>query len=462
MLNRSLVSIALLSALLIFTAAIAQQSSSPSGTDGIMTMALTGDSIITQRLSPFQEPAYLDMVNLIREADLAFTNLEMLLHDYEGYPSAQSGGTYMRGDPILARELAWAGFDMVSRANNHTGDYSVESMRTTDKYLGEAGIVHAGTGYSLQQAREARFLETADGRVALISSASTFPPSSVAGRQRSDVKGRPGLNPLRFTTRYTINQSGLDRLGEVASSLGLPVPGADRDTFRFLGTTFVRGDEPGREQTPNEGDMEEILAAVRDAKALADYVIVTIHAHESGTERTVPADFLPIFARAAIDAGADVFVGHGPHVLRGIELYKGKPIMYSLGDFIFQNETVLRLPADNYERYDLNPEGRISEFNGARYNNDTTGFPSQPMIWESVVAVPQFKGQNLTGLRLHPISLGFGKPSGRRGRPQFADAELSRKIIDDIARFSEPFGTKVTFEDGIGVVEIPGASSNNR
>ena len=53
----------------------------------------------------------------------------------------------------------------------------------------------------------------------------------------------------------------------------------------------------------------------------------------------MPADFIPIFARAVIDAGADVFVGHGPHVLRGIEIYKGKPIFYSLSNFIFQNET---------------------------------------------------------------------------------------------------------------------------
>ena len=54
-----------------------------------------------------------------------------------------------------------------------------------------------------------------------------------------------------------------------------------------------------------------------------------------------------------VDAGADMFVGHGPHVLRGVEIYKGKPILYSLGDFIFQNETLLRLPSENYETYDL-------------------------------------------------------------------------------------------------------------
>jgi RNA polymerase subunit RPABC4/transcription elongation factor Spt4 len=119
------------------------------------TMALTGDSIITRRLSVYNEPSFLQMIELIRSADVAFTNLEMLFHDYEPYPMHQSGGTYMRADPALAKELAWAGFDMVSRANNHAGDYGVEGMRLTTKYTEAAGLVHAGVGESLPEAREA-------------------------------------------------------------------------------------------------------------------------------------------------------------------------------------------------------------------------------------------------------------------------------------------------------------------
>ena len=84
----------------------------------VYTMALTGDSIITRRLSPYKEPAFLQMLDLIRNADVAFTNLEMLFHDYETYAMNQSGGTYMRAEPALAKELAWAGFDLVARANN--------------------------------------------------------------------------------------------------------------------------------------------------------------------------------------------------------------------------------------------------------------------------------------------------------------------------------------------------------
>ena len=79
-------------------------------------MALTGDSLITRRLSVYDEPEYLEMIELIRSADVAFTNLEMVLHDYEPFPMAESGGTWTRGDPALAGELAWAGFDLVARA----------------------------------------------------------------------------------------------------------------------------------------------------------------------------------------------------------------------------------------------------------------------------------------------------------------------------------------------------------
>src|ERR1051326_3151321 len=115
-------------ALSAITMATTSQQSQSAG-DRKFTMALTGDSIITRRLSPYKEPDYLKMIDLIRSADAGFTNLEMLLHDYEGYPAAQSGGVWMRGDPYLAKELAWAGIKMVARANNHTGDYSPESIR---------------------------------------------------------------------------------------------------------------------------------------------------------------------------------------------------------------------------------------------------------------------------------------------------------------------------------------------
>lgn len=427
-----------------------------------LTMALTGDSIITQRLSPYREPEFLRMIELIRGADVAFTNVEMLFHDYEGHPMASSGGTYMRAEPELAKELTWAGFDLGGLANNHTGDFSVEALQATDRALRAAGLVHAGTGDNLQQAREARYVDTPKGRIALVSCASTFTPHSVAGTQRADLRGRPGLSPLGFDTKYVVDQATIDALRALSGKLS--ASGRTRDGERektdevmFHGNRYVAGDTFQMVRTVKPDDLAQIVASIKDAKTMAEHVIVSVHCHESGSPRGAPADFLVTFARAAIDAGASVVVGHGPHTLKGIELYKGKPIFYSLGDFIFQNDTVLRLPAENYARFGLPNDARISDFNAKRYRNDTSGFPAQREIWESVVATPRFQGERLVELRLHPISLGFGKPSGKRGRPMLADPELAKKIIDDLARLSEPMGTKIEFRDGMGVVALDSA-----
>ncbi|RLA32236.1 MAG: CapA family protein [Gammaproteobacteria bacterium] len=445
--------------------ALAEQSIAQHRTaDESFTMALTGDSIITRKLSVYDEPEFLQMIDLIRSADMAFTNLEMLFHNYEPYPMAESGGTWMRGDPELAKELAWAGIDMVSRANNHTGDYGALGMRLTSKYVEEAGIVHAGVGNSLAEAREAKFLETAKARVALISISSSFANHMRAGRSRDDMPPRPGLNPLRYKTTYvlqeadfeSVRQSG-ESLGQFTNQDGEPT-GVDEETpgeMKIFGKNFAVGDDAIIRLDVNEDDVREISAVVSNASRVADFTIVTIHAHEHGGRRDIPADFLPVFARAMIEAGADVFVGHGPHALRGIEIFQGKPIFYSLGDFMFQNETLLRLPADNYDAFDLDNEAHVADFNDVRYKDDTTGFPVIPDIWESVIAVPTFNDRQLTELKLYPISLGFGAPRQVRGRPLFADEDLGAKIISDLKELSEPYGTEIEMRRGIGYVILP-------
>jgi poly-gamma-glutamate capsule biosynthesis protein CapA/YwtB (metallophosphatase superfamily) len=418
------------------------------------TMALTGDSIITRRLSIYNEPSFLQMIELIRSTDVAFTNLEMLFHDYETYPMHQSGGTYMRADPALAKELTWAGFDMVSRANNHAGDYGVQGMRLTTKYTETAGLVHAGVGESLPEAREAKFLETAKARVALISCASSYPDHIRAGKTRGDIPARPGLNPIRYSTTYVLTREKFETLRGIFKEIGMRVP-EKADSLRIFRNRFMVGDKTDVLTELNKEDLEEIAAVVRNASGLADYTIVTIHAHESDKDRSLPAKFIVSFARAMIDAGADVFVAHGPHVLRGIEIYKGKPIFYSLANFLFQNETLLRLPHENYEPYGLGPESHVADFNDARYSKDRRGFPATPEYWESVIAVPAWKGKELIALKLYPISLGFGKSRSIRGRPLLAGADLSKKIIKDIQRLSKPFGTTIDFKNGTGIVIIP-------
>jgi poly-gamma-glutamate synthesis protein (capsule biosynthesis protein) len=434
------------------------QGAPPSRTPAAFTMALARDSIITRRLSVYQEPAFLKLIDFVRGADVAFTNLEMLFHDYEPYAMNDSGGTYMRADPALVKELVWAGFDLVSRANNHTGDYGALGMRLTTKYVADAGLVQAGVGESLAEAREPKFLETAKARVALIAAASTFTDHSRAGRTRGDMPARPGLSPLRFTTTYVVSREHLEALRATMKQLGMRAPESG-DSLQMLGSRFVVGDPPGVRTAPLKEDVDEIAAVVSSAHRLADYVIVTFHGHEGQMgDRSKPADFLVAFAHAAVDAGADVVVGHGPHVLRGIEVYKGKPILYSLGDFIFQNDTLLRLPSENYEPYHLGPEAQVADFNDARSDHEKRGFPADREIWESVVALARWQGDRLAAVELHPITLGFGQPPAERGRPKLAPPDLAKKIMDDLIARSRSFGTTITFENGIGRVVLPVAT----
>jgi len=430
--------------------------------DQSFTLALAGDSLITRKLSVVQNSSFNRVADLIRGADAAFTNLEMLLHDFEPYPMNESGGTWMRGDPVVAKELAWLGFDMVSRANNHAGDYGVEGMRLTTKYVSEAGLVQAGVGENLDEAREARFLETPKGRVGLVSVSSTFPDHARAGKARAGIRGRPGLNPLRFTTTYQLPADRLQALREIGRELRLDAtaqngsPGSPpSDSLRFLNGRFVAADRPAIHTEPLAEDIEEIASVVRNSSRMADRTIVTIHAHEgSPGDRARPAEFLVTFAHAMIDAGADIVAGHGPHIVRGVEIYKGKPILYSLGDFVFENDLVNRLPADAYQQEKLGPLAGVADFDDARSDHDRRSYPADREMWESFVALAEWHGKTLTGLTLHPLTLGFGKSRTERGRPMMADGPLASKILDDVVQRSKPYDTQIVVADGVGRVTL--------
>jgi poly-gamma-glutamate synthesis protein (capsule biosynthesis protein) len=138
-------------------------------------------------------------------------------------------------------------------------------------------------------------------------------------------------------------------------------------------------------------------------------------------------------------------------MLRGIEIYKGKPIFYSLANFVFQNETIDPMPQDHYEVFALGDTALAADLYDARFNKGTTGFPSNAEYYESVVAVPTFKGAELIDLKLYPIELGHRAPRSQRGTPRLADEATGRKIIDRLAKMSAPLGTTIVYENGVGV-----------
>ncbi|MGH7908472.1 MAG: PqqD family peptide modification chaperone [Thermodesulfobacteriota bacterium] len=420
-----------------------------------LTLVVTGDSIITQRISAHDEEEFLSMIELIRSADIAFTNLEVLIHSYEGYPTPDCQGTHMAADPFVATELRWAGFNLFSRANNHALDYGIEGMRTTSKILDELNLAHAGVGENLALARAPAYLEAKRGRVALISCSSTFPTFYRAGEQRQDVKGRPGLNPLRFNTTYLVDSQFMDEIKRIGAVLKLSLS-ESKESSKFLGNQFTIGDSPRTITTPHESDLKGNIESIKDARRQAELVLVSHHAHEGEGDIELPAEFIVSFARACIDAGADVYICHGPHVLRGIEIYKRRPIFYSLGNFIFQHETVKFHPAEAFEDYGLESNSLVSALYYARQKKDKrrSGFYVNSIYWVSVIPQLTFKNGMLNQIKLYPISLGFGKPIHKRGRPMLANKVLGQKIINRIKRLSSPFGAEIIYEDGVGLVKM--------
>jgi len=430
-----------------------------------LSLVATGDSLITLRQSVYSEPEFERLLRVIRGVDVAFTNLEMLLHDYDEdcYPAAECGGTYTRAPPRILDELTWMGFNMFSTANNHSLDYMYGGLFSTLHYLEQAGLPHAGTGRDLAEAREPGYMDTGKGRVAVLSACSSFASFGRAGDSRRDMKGRPGLNPLRHEKWFEAKPETIEKVKEVYGELNLSEVYQEEDSYHFLTNKFVAGDAVGLHTRPHKGDMEGNLEAVRDAARQADWVLFTLHAHEgmpNDTER--PAEFMEEFARAAIDAGCHCFIGHGHHAMRGIEIRDGRPIFYSLGNFIFQNETVFKMPADFYERYKLDPySGKVSQAFDARQKAPPRPghqvhkwFTDDEKYWISVTPRMEFEGDRLRELKLYPIELGQDKPRSQRGRPVLADEKMGAKILGVIKKLSEPYGTNITVKDNVGVVEL--------
>jgi poly-gamma-glutamate capsule biosynthesis protein CapA/YwtB (metallophosphatase superfamily) len=428
---------------------------SAAGAPNEMVFTLTGDSIINRRLSTSSQPGVDKMFGLIRKSDVAFTNFETLIHDFTLPGAQQSGGTYMGSPRFVTDELAWAGFDLLGLANNHSNDYGVDGMRSTVAALLKTNFVFSGVGENLALARAPGYLDTPKGRVALISVSSTFPTAIIAGPQRKDMPGRPGLNPLRHTVTYTVPQETYNTLSTLRGSSTSNMGESGSGTLSFGGANYVVGDKIGISSKADKVDIQELQASVRDADQQSDWIVVSIHAHEAAgpAERAKPAEFVVEFAHAMIDAGADMMVAHGPHILRGIEIYKGKPIFYSMANFIFENDLVALQPADNYGKVDLPDSALPSDYYSKRSKNDTTGFPADRKYWQSVIAeVVYATDRTLKEVRLHPVAMGFGQSRTKRGQPYPAPEAEAAQIFKDLEELCAPFGTKVTWKNGVGTL----------
>lgn len=439
---------------------------------GPFTLAAVGDIIMRNPAGQLADPGYRNLIKPLQNADVAFANMEGNLIDFDSFP-------HPTGDAAPKAALAdirAMGIDIMGTANNHSLDLEAPGLLETIRLLNEGGIVHAGTGRNLQEARAARFLNTPKGTVGLVSVYSVDPTSGptptfgAATYRAGNDGGRPGFNPLRVNVNYTVTQSQMDSLratrdsvyarrGEVFAPIPPVSPDEPKDRLQLFGQRYKVAAKPGdMSWEMNPADLREILRSIRNGKQISDFLIVTIHCHQGNyafqtyTYDNDTPDFLVEFAHQAIDAGADVFVGHGVHTIRGVEIYKGKPILYGLSSFVYQYMSSTP----------QNPGGQQTEAETQMSAGSAVAARvSQPERFEVLLAESHYENGRLVEVRIHPADHGQdgSRPFSRLGIPMVPSPQMSQRVLEKVQRLSKPFGTNVTIENGVGVIRLPSGQS---
>jgi poly-gamma-glutamate capsule biosynthesis protein CapA/YwtB (metallophosphatase superfamily) len=358
-----------------------------------LSITLTGQSMIRSDVRA-HAPAAVPTIASLLKGDVVFTNFESTVIDVNKGQSPKDGR--FLSPPEALESLKTFGFNLVSLSNNHSFDLKVPGIENTLEQVKRLNLAHAGIGHNVQEAVAPGYLRTPKGTVALIGMA-----SGLVAEGGSATPTRPGVNELR-----------------------------------------VEGN------TPNEADANRILASIKEARSRADLVIVYEHNHvfdkpfatimlEELPERLAPPDWLKKWTHAEVDAGADIIVMHGAPLLHGVEIYKGRPIFYDLGNFIFQVP-----PADT--------------------------LLDEPINWESVVAYVEFQGKTLQSITFRPIAqnkIGQGQPDVHdehtnnlflqtRGLPSPATGEQARYILERLAALSRPFGTEIEVKGDTAEIKL--------
>jgi poly-gamma-glutamate capsule biosynthesis protein CapA/YwtB (metallophosphatase superfamily) len=372
--------------------------SAQSAQTGAITITLTGQAMIRSDVRATAPAAVAGIKDLLR-GDVIFTNFEGTVAE-KGETTSEGRG--FLSPPEALDALQSLGFNLVALSDNHAFDLKVTGITNTIREMNSRKMVHAGTGNNLQEAAAAAYLHTSKGTVALVSSASGLVPAN--GNATAD---RPGVNELRVFAGNKQNTAMEDLPGAPANS-------------------------------PNADDAQRILASIREARQHADVVIVYQHNHvfsnksfstifnEGMAERLAPNQWLQKWVHTEIDAGADIVVMHGAPLLHGIEIYKGKPIFYDLGNFFYNVPPVLT-------------------------------YIDEPMAWESAVATVTWGSGKAHSITLRPVvmnNIGEGTPDvhseytnnqylDTRGLPTAAKGAKATYILQRVAEFSKPFGATV-------------------
>jgi poly-gamma-glutamate synthesis protein (capsule biosynthesis protein) len=365
-----------------------------------IVVALVGDLFLTRELSR-PDAESLAVAKVLGGAHASFANLENGLSTV-GAPELGGfrQGPALRGHPSLVRELIELNLSGVSVANNHSGNFGREALVETLETLDKAGLVRAGAGRNIDEAFAPAIVTAAGRRIAFLSLYSYY--YNFEANDAADAV-RPGVARSR----------AYDVVLEVPS--GYDTTQRDEPPYRIE----MRRNLPQTVMATLHEDVERMTAAIRAARTQADFVILSVHIHWGRHGRHDLPVQQQTLAHAAIDAGADVFVGHGPHILRAIEMYRERPILYSLCNFMLQ-------PGDD------------------RGTEALSEAPSPGR--DSVVARVALAPGKRPVVELLPIHI------GRDGRPRFAAEASGVRILHTMSALSAALGTTTTQEGWRAVI----------
>jgi poly-gamma-glutamate capsule biosynthesis protein CapA/YwtB (metallophosphatase superfamily) len=415
------------------------------------TFAAVGDILAPRRpVGQFDDPGFQALMKVMRAADMTYANLEGQIinpsdPDYRG-PQVPIGEWL----PItITDDLKLMGIRVVTTANNQAMNAGNDAMFETNRLLDAARITHAGSGKNLEDARQPHFGGTPKGEIGVVGMFSIDPTSNPDRPVRfSNARDNtPGVNPLHLTPYNIVTEEQMASLRNIRdavfahrSEVRAPVapvpPNESLNELTLFGTNYRVGDKVGAiSYRMDARDLAGIIQSVRDGKQNSDFMIVAIHCHQNSFsyqeyshDNSVP-DFLVELAHAAIDNGADVFVGTGVHTLRGVEIYKGKPIFYGLNSFF------------NVESSPV-------------YTDYTDGI-HQPDDGEVLLTTSRYEGGKLMEVRLYPADLGVAdRPTSKVGIPMTPSPEQAQLILKHLQEMSKPFGTTISIENGVGVINV--------
>ncbi len=400
------------------------------------TFAAVGQSLIKRDLRNYSDPAFAQVLQTLSGTDVAFTNLECTIRgEHGGWPTKTS---YLGvAEPVVLDALSAFGFNMLSLSNNHAFDLGSGGILSTLAEVDKRRFCAAGIGRDRTDALAPGLLDTDIGRVALIAMDGGPAPDSYRALDATDkVPARPGVNALRVNSEIIVSNEELATLRTIEDEIGhrrmqrlfriRSETDMGTDGLDFYGLRFRAGGGHRKQGLPDQADVAQHLAAIEQAKGAARFVVAYLHHHHWDAEWADVPDWERDFARRCVDAGADAYVSHGVPLLQPIEIYKGRPIFYSLGNFIFHSASAAGWFHDH--------------------------------IWQSVVATCRFAADgSLDGIEFDPIVIGgeaalAAKDFSSREAPHRAGPEAAEAILVRLAELSAPMGTAIEIRGGRGYI----------